>query len=86
MFDDIIKNKPKYDIDILRKDISEFLKFFDFEPMDEITRNEIQKGINEYLNQFGLTGKVSFIIYKNNSYKEIHIKIKNHLLIYIRRT
>lgn len=51
MFDDIIR-KRKYDIDVIRKDLSQFISFFHFEIQDGKTEAHIAYGIMEYFKAY----------------------------------
>ena len=54
MFDDIIKMKRKYDLDVVRKDIGNFIHNFLWEIMDQVTLRMIKNGVDSYLEAYGL--------------------------------
>jgi hypothetical protein len=73
MFDDIIKNKRKFDLDVIQKDLGDFINNFLWELMDEITLRMIKNGVDSYLDAYGLqTSTVSY----NFAYKKVIIRFE----------
>lgn len=80
MFDDILKKKIKYDINVIRRDIEIYLGTLQYEIMDTATLNNIMLSVNNYLN--GYYGLNTSDIFFDFDKKSVTIEFDKEKLVF----